>query len=60
MSSSRCKRYRVCLDIGRDGVEMEIIVSAWEEEYIRTSIEYLFGDKVYMFNYEEIGYEDNE
>ena len=60
MSSSRCKRYRVYLDIGRDDVEMEIIVSAWEEEYIRTSIEYLFGDKVYMFNYEEIGYEDNE
>ena len=60
MSSSRCKRYRVYLDIGRDDVEMEIIVSAWEEEYIRTFIEYLFGDKVYMFNYEEIGYEDNE
>lgn len=58
MSSSRCKRYRVYLDIGRDGVEMEVIITAWKEEHIRTSIEHLFGSKVYVISYEEIEYED--
>lgn len=54
MSNYNFKKYRVHLDVGRNGAEVEIIVSAWKEEHIEDTVEYLYGDRVHVAYYEEI------
>ena len=56
MSNSKFKRYRVYLDVGQYGAEVEIIVSVWKEEHIEDTVEHLYGDRAYVSYYEEIDY----
>ena len=54
MSSVEFKRYRVVLSVGRKGVEVEVIVSSWNENHIEETINYLYDDKATAIYYEEI------
>ena len=54
MSNSSFRKYRVHLDVGRDGEKVEIIVSVWEEEHIEEAVEHLYGDEAHVAYYEEI------
>ena len=58
MSNSKFKKYRVYLDVGRSGAEVEIIISVWKEEHIEDAVEYLYGDRVHVAYYEEIDNDD--
>ena len=58
MSNSKFKRYRVYLDVGQYGAEVEIIVSVWKEEHIEDVVEELYGDRAYVSYYEEINNDD--
>ena len=60
MSNYSFKRYRVYLDVERNGAELEIVVSVWKEEHIEDVIEELYGDRAYVSYFEEIeNREDN-
>lgn len=54
MSNSKFKRYRVYLDVGQYGAEVEIIVSVWKEEHIEDVVEELYGDRACISYFEEI------
>lgn len=58
MSNSSFKKYRVHLDVGRGGAEVEIVVSVWKEEHIEDTVEHLYGDRVHVAYYEEINNDD--
>ena len=54
MSNESFKRYLVVLEIGPNGVEVEIFVSAWNKEKIKEDIEFLYGDRATVVYCEEI------
>ena len=54
MSNASFKRYKVGLEVGRNGVEVEIFVSAWNKEDIKEVIEVLYGDRGTVVYCEEI------
>ena len=54
MSNVSFKRYLVILEIGRNGVEVEIFVSAWNKGDIKEVIEFLYGDRGTVVYCEEI------
>lgn len=59
MSNSSFRKYRVYLNVGRNGAEVEIIVSVWKEEHIEDTVEHLYGDRVHFTHYEEIDNDDS-
>ena len=54
MSNASFKRYKVGLEVGRNGVEVEVIVSAWSKEDIKGDVEFLYGDRGTVVYCEEI------
>ena len=54
MSNASFKRYLVILEIGRNGAEVELFVSAWNKEDIKEVIDILYGDRGNVVYCEEI------